>query len=72
MAAQGRNHGFQVLDEFICEAIRAPSVPLADPPTQGLNGGMSVIEELVFEAAGEPTATTKSSRAGMTVRIRGV
>src|SRR4051794_15220120 len=55
MAAQGRNQGFHVLDEFICEALPVPSVPLADPATQGMNGGMSAIEELVFEAGGEPT-----------------
>lgn len=47
MAAQGRNEGFHVLDEFVCEAIHAPSVPLANPANQGRNGGMSVVEELV-------------------------
>lgn len=31
MAAQGRNEGFQVRKEFVCEAIHAPSVPSAIP-----------------------------------------
>ena len=55
MAAQGRNQGFHVLDEFICEAIHAPSVPRANPANQGKNEGMSVVEELVFEAGSEET-----------------
>jgi hypothetical protein len=56
MAAQGRNKGFHVLEEFVCEAIHAPSVPLANPANQGKNEGMSVVEELVFEAGLEATA----------------
>lgn len=55
MAAQGRNKGFHVLDEFVGEAIHAPSVPLANPASQGKNEGMSVVEELVFEADLEAT-----------------
>src|SRR5262249_51069381 len=50
MAAQGRNEGFYVLDEFVCEAIHAPSVPRASPANQGRNEGMSVVEELLFDA----------------------
>src|ERR1044071_695941 len=50
MAAQGRNQGFHVLDEFVCEAVHAPSIPLANPANQGQNEGMSVVEESVFEA----------------------
>jgi RNA polymerase sigma factor (sigma-70 family) len=49
MAAQGRNQGFHVLDDFVCEAIHAPSVPLANPTNQGGNEGMSVVEELVVD-----------------------
>lgn len=56
MAAQGRNEGFHVLDEFVCEAIHAPTVPLANPANQGQNEGMSVAEELVFEAGQEATS----------------
>ncbi len=56
MAAQGRNKGFHVLDEFVCEAIHAPSVPLANPANQGKSEGMSVLEELVFEAGPEENA----------------
>ena len=49
MAAQCRNEGFHVLDEFVCEAIHAPSVPLADPANQGHNEGMCVVEELLLQ-----------------------
>ena len=58
MAAQGRNEGFHVLDEFVCEAIHASSVPLASPTNQGRNEGMSVVEELVFEASPETSRWT--------------
>lgn len=47
MSAQGCNQGFRVLDEFICEAIHAPLLPLANPANQGRNEGMSVVEELI-------------------------
>lgn len=62
MAAQGRNEGFHVLDEFVCEAIHAPSVPLANPTNQGQNDGMSVVEELVFEVRREATADEPDGR----------
>ena len=54
MPAPGFNPGFHVLDDFVCEAIHAPSVPLADPANQGRNEGMSVVEELVVAAGKEP------------------
>lgn len=47
MAAQGRNEGFHVLDDFVCEAFHAPSVPLASPTNPGRNERISVVEELV-------------------------
>jgi len=53
MANPGHNEGFHVLDEFVCEAIHAPSIPLANPAKQGQNEGMSVIEEVVFDASKE-------------------
>jgi len=49
MAAQGHNEGFHVLDDFVCDAIHAPSFPLANPANQGRNDGMSVNEGLLFE-----------------------
>jgi hypothetical protein len=48
--AQGVNSGFHLLDECVCEAIHALSIPLADRMNRGRNPGMSVIEELVFDA----------------------
>jgi RNA polymerase sigma factor (sigma-70 family) len=53
MAAQGRNEGFHVLDEFVCDAIQSPSIPLANPANQGRNEGMSVVEELVVSLGTE-------------------
>ena len=51
MANPGRNEGFHVLEDFVCEAIHEPSVPLANPASQGRNEGMTVVEELVFDAS---------------------
>lgn len=56
MAATGQNKGFHVLDEFVCEAVHAPSVPQANPAHQGRNQGMSIVEELVFEAGKAPAS----------------
>ena len=53
MANPGRNEGFHVLDDFVCEAIHAPSVPLANPANQGRNEGMSVVDEVAFDGPGE-------------------
>src|SRR6266566_6402633 len=61
MANPGHNEGFHVLDDFVCEAIHAPSVPLANPANQGRNEGMSVIEEVVFEASSENKPGKKES-----------
>lgn len=53
MAAQGRNEGFHVLDDFVCEAIPSPSVSRADPAKLGRNDGMFVVEELVHECGSQ-------------------
>ena len=53
MANPGHNEGFHVLDDFVCEAIHDPAVPLANPANQGQNEGMSVIEEVVFDTPRE-------------------
>jgi hypothetical protein len=55
MAATGHNKGFHVLDDFVCDAIHAPSVPLANPANQGQNGGMLVLDELIFEGEKGPS-----------------
>ena len=49
MPAQGRNEGFHVLDDFVCEAIPITSVPPTCPTSHGRNEGVSVVEELVCE-----------------------
>ncbi len=59
MAAQGRNEGFHVLDEFVCEAIHAPSVPLANPAKQGRNEGMCVVEKLLLQVDREATSQSE-------------
>jgi hypothetical protein len=60
--AVARNQGFHVLDEFVCEAIHAPSVPLANPANQGRNEGMSVVQELVVRL-GTQTAESEEEDA---------
>lgn len=62
MAAQGRNEGFHVLDDFVCEAIHAPSVSLAKPTNQGQNEGMSVVEELVVDVGTQAEASDEDDR----------
>jgi hypothetical protein len=62
MAVQGYNKGFHMLDEFVCDAIHAPSVPLANPGNQGRNEGMSVVEELLFEAGKAPPLEDPNGR----------
>lgn len=62
MAAQGRNEGFHVLDDFVCEAIHAPSIPLASPTKQGRNEGMSVVEELVVDVGSLAEADDEDDR----------
>src|ERR1700722_16680941 len=59
MAKPGHNEGFHVLDDFVCEAIHDPSVPLANPAHQGRNEGMSVLEEVVFDTARESKPSDK-------------
>jgi hypothetical protein len=54
MAAAGDNQGFHVLDDVVCEAIHAPTVPLPHPTNQGQNAGMMVVEEMVVEGDNEP------------------
>jgi hypothetical protein len=50
----GRNEGFRILDEFVCQAIPDPAaLPTggAGPvSSQGVNEGMLVLEELTFDA----------------------
>jgi hypothetical protein len=53
MASRGQNEGFEMLDDFVCEAIHAPGIPMADPSKQGENEGFDVVEELVFDAEGK-------------------
>ena len=59
MAAQGRNEGFHVLDEFVCEAIHSPAFPLANPANQGRNEGMCVVEELLLQLDQEPASQSE-------------
>ncbi len=53
MSDKGRNDGFRVLDDFVCEAIHSPGVPLANEQHQGHNAGSLVVEELSFDASAE-------------------
>jgi hypothetical protein len=53
MNHKGRNDGFRVLDDFVCEAIHSPDVLLADEQHKGQNAGSRVVEELSFDASGD-------------------
>ncbi len=62
MAERANNEGFHVLDEFVCDAIREPGIPQADPKKQGKNERIRVIEELVF---GGQSATKEDGKAAV-------
>jgi hypothetical protein len=70
MATPGSNAGVHVLDDFVCEAIHDPAIPVAKPNSQGTNEGMSVVAELVFDAsnrdksAGTPGSSPPQAVAG--------
>lgn len=49
MAAESRNEFFHVLDDFVCEAIHAPSALSAGPGKAGRAEGISVVEELLVD-----------------------
>jgi hypothetical protein len=51
MTNPGYNEGFHVLDDFVCEAIHAPAVTLANPAHQGRAEEMVVLDEVVFDAS---------------------
>jgi hypothetical protein len=55
MASPGRNEGFLLIDDFVCEAIHDPSVPCASPANQGRNEGMTVVEEIVAKGSSAKT-----------------
>jgi hypothetical protein len=59
MARPGQNEGFHVSDDFVCEAVHDPTIPLANPANQGRSEGMSVVEELLFHAPGASKAEGK-------------
>lgn len=69
MANQGRDEGIHVLDEFVCEAVHAPSVSLASPANQGRNEGMSVVGELLFDAGKGPASGGRDRAEGGTARF---
>jgi len=55
MSNSGKNEGFRVLEDFVCEAVQSPDVPRADERHRGRNEGLQVVQELAFEApGGEP------------------
>lgn len=65
MDKRGANEGFRVLDDFVCEAIPDPVVPLAPPNRRGQNEGVRVLEELSLDIAQIPQETELPSRTQM-------
>ena len=59
MAKQAENEGFRMLDDFVCEAIHNPAMPLAKKEKQGRNAGMSVVEEITSDSRSEGNAEGK-------------
>jgi len=67
---EGRNNGFHVLDDFVCEAIQGPDLPAANLDNHGQNAGMAVIEEVLLEAGNQPASElTSEPKSGATARI---
>lgn len=60
MSNDGRNDGFRVLEEVVCEPGLECSAPQPTVTGHGVNGGVIVSAELVFRApephSGEPVA----------------
>jgi hypothetical protein len=54
--SSGRNDGFRVLDEFICDAVPASGMPASSSCGRGKNAGMQVTQELTFQALADGIA----------------
>src|SRR4051794_24925386 len=55
-AASGRNEGFHILEEFVCEAIPDASLAQTDSRSRGQNEGVRVIGELVHDCSSQASA----------------
>lgn len=51
MISPGQNDGFHVLDDFVCDAVHAPSIPSANSAQQGQSEGITVVEEVICDMA---------------------
>jgi hypothetical protein len=63
-------YSVQFWDDFVCDAIHDPAIPMAKPENQRKDEGMSVVEELVFDASGECKSDAKegdSPRRAVTI-----
>ena len=52
MAIPASNEGFHGLEEFVCEAIHAPGVTVADPVRQGVSEGVFAAQEFILDVSG--------------------
>jgi hypothetical protein len=52
MSGRGRNEGFRVLDDFVCEAVHNPLVPRAPRDKRGRNVGANVLPEMAVNVGG--------------------
>ncbi len=62
MADAAQNEGFHVMDDFVCQAIYDPSLPLANPANQGRNEGIAVGAEITFDPSGSGTSACTTPR----------
>jgi hypothetical protein len=72
MSNTGKNEGFRVLDDFVCEAVHGPDVPRADEQHRGRNEGMQVVQELAFEGSSGEVSQEKTGDAASASRTRPV
>ena len=70
MSNNGKNEGFRVLDDFVCEAMHGPDVPRADEQHRGRNEGMQVVQELAFEAPGGEPVQERAEESKSATRTR--
>lgn len=54
MRKSGQNEGFNVLDDFVCEAIHDSVVPQTLPIKQGQNEGGTILEDLALRGSAIP------------------
>lgn len=69
MSASGRNSGFHLLDDFVCQAIHPQGASLANPAKPGRNEGMAVVEELLFDTGLQTNSNSVFTDQGLRAEV---